>query len=357
MVKGPVRWDRFRRWISGLSGPELDEFIYWVLLERGINVPVLETVGRRLACLGEDTQNTRERVNLLFSQARALADEHRYGESRQVFQKVLSLLDNIKQSNRLPSQEVPRWVRILEAKATMYIAYSFRMQYLHKQADSVIDDAVSLFEDLGELEAHDEVFKCKTLRLRAEIWTVMSEERGDTVDPGDIARRKRLAKAVDQLARVMEETADKGYIYEYSHAVRLRGKAELARDDLTAAEAFLCEFQTNMYKFGTETLRGNACRNLSMLYLRHSMLRRACSELDQAKRHLDNAVKQGMTRTKIRLEKVKLYHCLAQVEIATGARSSPSLRRGRRLAKKLSRNDKVMSEAFVRYFDSLKSIS
>jgi hypothetical protein len=64
-----------------------------------------------------------------------------------------------------------------------------------------------------------------------------------------------------------------------------------------------------------------------------------------------------MTRTKIRLEKVKLYHCLAQVEIATGARSSPSLRRGRRLAKKLSRNDKVMSEAFVRYFDSLKSIS
>lgn len=355
LAKGPVKWERFNHWISDLPGLKLDEFIYWVLLERGINAPVLETVGRRLAHLGDDTQNTKERANLLFSQARALADEHRYGQSRPVFQKVLSLLDNIKQSNRLPSHEVPRWVRILEAKATMYIAYSFRMQYNHEKADSVIDDAVSLFEILGDLEAHDEVSKYKNLRLRAEIWTVMSQIRGATVDPGDTVGGERLSKAVNRLAKVMEETAAKGYIYEYSHAVRLRGKAELARNNLTEAETFLREFQTNMYAFGTETLRGNACRNLGLLYLHCGMLEKAISQLDQADRHLNNAVKQGMTRTKVRLEKVKLYHSLAQVDIAGGARSSPSLRRGRALAKKLSRNDKVMSEAFVRYFDDLKS--
>lgn len=350
--QGPVSWDAFMEWVEdNLSEERVHEFIYWVCLERGVNGPVLGTVD---ALLSEASGDVVESSRLLFNKAKALTDEHRYFEARDSFEELLEQLEDMERSYCNPADL--KAARILEAKSLTNVAYSHRMQHRHKEADCCMDNALRRFYELGELEASDEVAKFQALRLRGEIWTTMSLERGTALGRSDPECSARIEKAASWLEAVIRDASGKGYAFEAAHAARLMAKAELANGNYDEAEILLSSFRTNMYQFSTETGRALACRNFAILRLYQGKYDESLAQLVQARRHLRNARKRGMSRTKVRLETVKLYHCWSQLDIAQRSRFRYSFHRARGLhfARKLAKNDKLMSDAFVEFFKCLR---
>lgn len=350
LIEDPPQLQALEDWLAQMPDKLKEDFIYWVTTEWGVHGPVLNTVEGRIRNLPSAATDHKEELELRFYQGRAYAGEHRYFEARVVFNQTRLELEELSLNERTPF-----WVNILKAKIISYQAYSARMQFEYMDADSYVDEDLELFNSLYLTRPDDIAARTMSERLRAEIWIVMSRDRTQILCDKSRGSIQRLRNASRLLQELIEKSRDDGQFMQYAHAIRLKGKCELALGNLTEAEFLLGAFLLNMDRCGTETLRGNARRNLAIVRLCKKELSSARNLVDQAADCLSRALESGMTEKKIRLERVKLLHVGALIDACNAKPDSDNTREGMELAVKLEENDPYMSSAYIRYFTEVEA--